>query len=60
VQVYFAFVLDMFLYSLFQAQLMGDAIPEGADGRWLRFVPFFGLSAWLLKASREETKALSS
>jgi len=44
-RVFWAFVLDAGLYSVWQAWMLGDA---GAKA-WQRFVPFFGMAAWLLQ-----------
>ena len=43
-RAFWAFVLDLGLYSLWQSVLMGDA---GAPKEY-RFIPFFGLAAWLI------------
>lgn len=44
-RAFFAFVLDVCLYSVFQAALLANAPPA------YRFTPFFGLAAWLVKPS---------
>ena len=43
-----AFCVDLVLFSLFQAVLLGAVEPLGSPRRWLRFVPFWGLVAWLI------------
>ena len=53
-QVYFAFVLDMVLYSAFQSKLLGDAMAPTSPNRWLRWVPFFGLAGWLLAGDGQD------
>lgn len=45
-RVFFAFVVDSALYSVWQAWLMDSA---GAPKRF-RYVPFFGLAAWLISS----------
>lgn len=48
-RVFFAFVLDAVLYSIWQAVLMQDAPAK------FKFVPFFGLAGYLL-TSRTDTR----
>jgi hypothetical protein len=43
-----AFCVDLVFFTVFQAVLMGDIEPPGSRKRWLRFVPFWGLAAWLI------------
>lgn len=43
-----AFCVDLVFFSVFQAVLMGDIEPLQSRKRWLRFVPFWGLVAWLI------------
>ena len=43
-----AFCVDLVLFSIFQAVLLGAVEPPGSQRRWLRFVPFWGLAAWLV------------
>ena len=52
-RVTFAFVVDMCLYSVFQAYLMGR---QGAPSA-LRYVPFLGLAAWLVGGMQGESKS---
>lgn len=47
-RVFWAFVLDAGLYSVWQAWVLGDA---GAKS-WQRFLPFFGMAAWLLQGQQ--------
>ncbi len=49
-RVFFAFVVDACLYSVWQAMLLQDAPATQ------RFVPFFGLAAYLVSGTREERK----
>lgn len=44
-RVFWAFCLDMLLYYVWQAWLLGDA---GTKASWHRWVPFFGMVGWLL------------
>jgi hypothetical protein len=44
--VFFAFLVDMALYQEWQVILMRDAPLQ------YRYVPFFGLAAWLLRGGR--------
>ena len=44
----FAFAVDLILFSIFQAILLGSVQPVGSKRRWLRFIPFWGLVAWLI------------
>jgi len=48
-RVFFAFVVDSCLYCVWQAWLMDSA---GAPKKF-RFVPFFGLAAWLIGGEKE-------
>jgi hypothetical protein len=48
-RVFWAFCLDAALYSVWQAWLLKDC---GA-AQWQRFLPFFGMAAWLLQGPRE-------
>ncbi|MEM8810873.1 MAG: hypothetical protein AAGF01_33095, partial [Cyanobacteria bacterium P01_G01_bin.38] len=50
-RVTLAFCVDLFLFGIFQAVLMGAIVPQGHSLRWLRFVPFFGLAMWLIYPS---------
>jgi hypothetical protein len=43
-----AFCVDLVLFALFQAVLLGTIEPRGSRKRWLRFIPFWGLAAWLI------------
>ncbi len=45
-RVTLAFGVDLILFSIFQAILLGAVQPVGSKRRWLRFVPFWGLVAW--------------
>ncbi|CAL5220468.1 g2491 [Coccomyxa viridis] len=47
-RAFFAFVLDMVLYSVFQSVLLANAPPA------YRYTPFFGLAAWLIAPSEVE------
>ena len=47
-RVTLAFAVDMALFWIFQAWLMGAIIPVGDRVRALRLVPFWGLAIWLL------------
>lgn len=47
-RVTIAFCVDLVLFALFQAVLLGTIEPPGSQKRWLRFVPFWGLAAWLI------------
>lgn len=47
-RVTIAFVVDVALFAVWQAFLMGEVMPEGDSARPLRWVPFFGLGAWLV------------
>ena len=53
-RAFWAFILDLGLYSVWQAILMKDC---GCNKR-LRFVPFFGLAAWLIAEGGSVTKGL--
>ncbi len=44
-RITFAFCVDLVLFSLFQALLLGAV--NGKIG-WLRFIPFWGLALWLI------------
>ncbi|MEM1368745.1 MAG: nuclear transport factor 2 family protein [Cyanobacteria bacterium P01_H01_bin.15] len=43
-----AFCIDLFLFAVFQAVLLGAIEPLGSKKRWLRFFPFWGLAVWLI------------
>ncbi|MDJ0706796.1 MAG: nuclear transport factor 2 family protein [Leptolyngbyaceae cyanobacterium MO_188.B28] len=43
-----AFCVDLVLFTVFQAVLMGAVEPLGSQARWLRFIPFWGLAIWLI------------
>ena len=43
-----AFCVDVILFAIFQAVLIGDIEPPESGKRWLRFVPFWGLAVWLV------------
>jgi hypothetical protein len=47
-RVTLAFCIDLVLFCVFQAWLMGVVIESGSRWRGLRFVPFWGLALWLL------------
>ena len=47
-RVVIAFCVDLVLFGIFQTILMGSVIPSDSRQRWLRFIPFFGLAAWLI------------
>ena len=47
-RVTFAFCIDLILFALFQAILMGAVEPLQSRKRWLRFIPFWGLAVWLI------------
>lgn len=52
-------VVDVVLYGLVQALLMGDEGERlGEQGRpgWRKYVPFFGLAAWLIERRPEERR----
>ena len=49
-RAFFAFVLDAGLYSAFQAVLLANAPPV------YRFMPFFGLAAWLIAPSEIDSE----
>ena len=49
-RVFFAFVLDAVLYSVWQAVLMQEAPAK------FRFVPFFGLAGYLLTSKTDSRK----
>lgn len=55
-RAFWAFVLDLALYSVWQAILMADC---GAPKKY-RYVPFFGLAAWLVADGPSLTKGFSS
>lgn len=46
-RVFFAFVLDAVMYSVWQALLMDRTAPKSQ-----RFVPFVGLASYLIKAGK--------
>jgi len=56
-RVFFAFVLDMAIYSVFQWELLGAALAPGDDKRWARYVPYFGLAYFLASGGRPEAAA---
>lgn len=43
-----AFCVDVILFGIFQAMLIGNIEPPESNKRWLRFFPFWGLAIWLL------------
>ncbi|MCF4970240.1 hypothetical protein [Nostoc sp. CMAA1605] len=43
-----AFCVDLVCFTVFQAILLGDIEPPSSKKRWLRFIPFWGLVAWLV------------
>jgi hypothetical protein len=43
-----AFCVDLLLFTIFQAVLLGEIEPPKSGKRWLRFIPFWGLAVWLL------------
>lgn len=43
-----AFCVDLLLFSIFQAMLIGKIEPPDSGKRWLRFIPFWGLATWLI------------
>ena len=43
-----AFCVDLVLFTIFQAVLLGAVEPSSSKARWLRFVPFWGLAIWLI------------
>jgi hypothetical protein len=47
-RVTIAFCVDLLLFAIFQAVLLGEIEPPGSPKRWLRFVPFWGLAVWLI------------
>eukprot|EP00667_Euglena_gracilis_P011131 EG_transcript_11361 len=47
-RVSIAFCVDIVLFAVAQAVLIGAVEPEGSRKRWLRWVPFWGLAAWLI------------
>ena len=47
-RAFFAFILDLVLYSVFQTVLLANAPPA------YRYTPFFGLAAWLIAPSEVE------
>lgn len=47
-RVTLAFCVDLVLFALFQAVLLGALEPSGSKTRWLRFIPFWGLAIWLI------------
>ncbi len=48
-RVTLAFCVDLVFFGIFQAVLLEAIIPEDKRMRWLRFIPFWGLAAWLIK-----------
>ena len=55
-RAFWAFVLDLGLYSVWQAILMADC---GAPKKY-QYVPFFGLAAWLVADGPSLSKGLTS
>ena len=55
-RAFWAFVLDLALYSVWQSFLMEDC---GAPAKY-RYVPFFGLAAWLISGSGSLAKGLQT
>lgn len=51
-RVFFAFIVDATLYSVWQAAML-STVPGVAA--WQRFTPFFGLAAHLLTSPVEES-----
>ena len=51
-RVFWAFVVDSGLYALWQSWLLGDL---GAK-TWQRFIPFFGMAAYLLEGNTEKER----
>jgi len=49
-RVFFAFVVDSVLYSVWQAWLLENAPPS------LRYLPFYGMAVWLMTGSRGQHK----
>jgi hypothetical protein len=47
-RVIIAFCVDLILFTVFQAILLGEIEPLSSGKRWLRFIPFWGLAIWLL------------
>ncbi len=47
-RVTLAFCVDLVLFSIFQAILLRAVNSSGKVMRWLRYIPFWGLAAWLL------------
>ncbi|QYX31951.1 hypothetical protein [Sphaerospermopsis torques-reginae] len=47
-RVTIAFCVDLLLFTVFQAVLIGEIEPPESGKRWLRFIPFWGLAVWLL------------
>lgn len=43
-----AFTVDLILFGIFQAILIGAVEPVGSRRRGLRYIPFWGLAIWLL------------
>ncbi|MDE5073279.1 MAG: hypothetical protein O4861_13025 [Trichodesmium sp. St16_bin4-tuft] len=43
-----AFCVDVILFAIFQAVLIGNIEPPESGKRWLRFLPFWGLAIWLI------------
>ncbi|AFY47034.1 hypothetical protein Nos7524_1142 [Nostoc sp. PCC 7524] len=43
-----AFCVDLVLFAVFQAMLIGDIEPPTSKKRRLRFIPFWGLVLWLV------------
>lgn len=53
-RAFWAFILDLGFYTVWQAVLMGDC---GAPQKY-RYVPFFGLAAWLIADGGSLAKGL--
>ncbi|HLO83667.1 MAG TPA: hypothetical protein VK203_01460 [Nostocaceae cyanobacterium] len=47
-RVTIAFCVDLLLFAIFQAILLGEIEPPNSNKRWLRFIPFWGLAVWLI------------
>jgi len=48
-RIFWAFLLDSGLYAIWQATLLGASVGS-RPARWHRWVPFFGMAAWLIKS----------
>ncbi|NEO28918.1 MAG: nuclear transport factor 2 family protein [Symploca sp. SIO3C6] len=47
-RVTLAFCIDLVLFSIFQAVLLRAVNPSQSKRRWLSYIPFWGLAAWLI------------